>query len=133
MQQINSKITYFKGFWDRSDVETNPDWLFIYGDNNIGQGLGGQAIIRGLSNTLGIPTKKYPNNAYKSFYTDLEYSDNIERIQKAISKIIQVEYKYKFIVLPENGLGTGLAQLPTKAPKTYSYLVNAIEKMKKII
>lgn len=136
MRQINndhSKIRYFKDFWTREIVETNPNWLFIYGDNNIKKGLGGQAIIRGLPNTLGVPTKKYPSNAINSFYTDFEYIDNIKRIRKAINKIIKNEYKYEYIIFPENGLGTGLADLPTKAPKTYAYLTKAIEKIKKIL
>lgn len=38
---------------------------------------GGQAIIRGLPNTIGIPTKKYPSNLKSSFYTDDEYARKI--------------------------------------------------------
>lgn len=125
-----SKIIIFKGFWSRFDVENNPSALFVFGDNNVHQGLGGQAIIRGLPNTIGIPTKKFPSNDLNSYYSDNDYVDNIRRIQNAVNEIINQAHKYKFVVLPEDGLGTGLAKLPTKAPKTFIYLKNAIMKLK---
>ena len=33
---------------------------------------------------------------------------------------------YDCIYFPEDGIGTGLAKLPTKAPRTYDYLVKII-------
>jgi len=33
---------------------------------------------------------------------------------------------FEYVVFPEDGLGTGLAQLPQKAPKTYKFLVEYI-------
>ena len=32
-------------------------------------------------------------------------------------------------MLPEDGFGTGLSQLPTKAPKTFEYVNKQIEKL----
>ncbi|XWV25133.1 hypothetical protein QJ856_gp0643 [Tupanvirus deep ocean] len=128
-----SKIVIFKGYWTVADVNKYPHALFIYGDNNIKKGKGGQAIIRDLPNTMGIPTKKSPSNHPDSFYNDYEYEDNIRRINNAVNDIIQKSQSYKYVVLPENGLGTGLAQLPKKAPKTYAYLVKLIEQLKQQI
>ena len=128
-----SKVVVFKGFWTVEDVQKNPHALFIFGDNNIGRGKGGQAIIRGLPNAIGIPTKKYPSNDPESFYTDAEYNENITKINTAINIIVGLSTSYKYIVLPEDGLGTGLADLPRKAPNTYKYLVNAINNLRKII
>ncbi|AUL79482.3 hypothetical protein QJ857_gp0677 [Tupanvirus soda lake] len=128
-----SKIVIFDGYWTVADVKKFPNALFVYGDNNVQKGKGGQAIIRDLPNTIGIPTKKYPSNHPTSFYTDYEFDDNIKRINNAINAIIQKAETYKYVVLPRDGFGTGLAQLPTKAPQTYSYLVKAIEQLKKQI
>jgi len=130
---LSSKIIEFKGFWKISDVKSNPKWLFVYGDNNVQIGKGGQAIIRDLDNTIGIPTKKYPSNDPKSFYTDADYDDNCKRITNVIKQIIKLATYYDNIVFPENGFGTGLAKLPTKAPDTYNYLINAIDKLKTVI
>lgn len=128
-----SKIKIFEGFWDILDVKRYPHALFIYGDNNVKKGAGGQAIIRFEPNTYGIPTKKYPSSHVNSYYTDTEYNDNIKRIQCAIDHIVKISANYKYVVLPENGFGTGLAKLSTKAPKTWQYLLSAVEKMKQLI
>jgi hypothetical protein len=112
-----------------TDVRKYSDSLFIYGDNNIGKGKGGQAIIRDEPNTLGIPTKKYPSNHPNSFYVDADYNDNIKRIDDAINRIINASKKYKYVILPADGFGTGLAKLPIKAPKTYQYLTHSVENM----
>jgi hypothetical protein len=121
-------VIIFEGYWKISDVEANPKYLFIFGDNDIGKGKGGQAIIRDLPNAMGIPTKKLPSFQCKAYYTDKEYNNNCNKINKAIDKI-RIEYyrgKYIGIVLPKDGLGTGLSKLPTKAPLTYKYLVKKI-------
>jgi hypothetical protein len=128
-----SKIIIFEGFWTITDVINHPNWLFVFGDNDVGLGKGGQAIIRGLSNTIGIPTKKYPSNHPLSFYTDKEYIQNTNKISHAIDKLIDKSKNYNRVVLPKDGFGTGLADLPNRAPKTYDYLVEAIEKLKNII
>lgn len=129
----NSKIKIFDGFWTRDDVTNNPRSLFVFGDNNIGRGNGGQAIIRGLPNTIGIPTKKYPSNQPQSFYTDLEFNDNKKRISNAINEIIRISKNYDYVILPRDGFGTGLAQLAKTAPKTNTYLIEQVENLKKVI
>ncbi|BCS83105.1 hypothetical protein QLL95_gp1018 [Cotonvirus japonicus] len=132
-QQKKSKIIIFKGFWNVEDVEINPKALFLYGDNNVKIGKGGQAIIRDLPNTFGIPTKKYPSNHSSSFYTDKEFQQNAENITNAINSIIMLSNKYDYVVLPENGFGTGLSELPQRAPKTYKYLSDQIKNLINII
>ena len=128
-----SKIIIFDGFWTIDDVKRYPHALFVYGDNNVRKGLGGQAIIRNLPNAVGIPTKKYPSNRPDAFYNDSDFENNKMRIDAAIKLIIELSHNYKYVVLPPNGFGTGLAQLPKKAPDTYSYLLKSIEYLKKTI
>ena len=117
-------IKLFKGYWTCEDVLNNPDCLFVFGDNDIGKGKKGQAIIRGLENTFGIPTKKIPALTPNAFYNDNEYDDNVSKIDNAINGLIEKAKGYKTIFFPENpqrvcGIGTGLADLPNKAPRTY--------------
>jgi hypothetical protein len=106
-------------------VRENPDCVFIFGDNLLGIGQGGQAIIRNEPNAHGIPTKKAPSMSSKSFFSDSEYDQNVDAINNAIENIPS---GYDCIVFPEDGLGTGLAELPVRAPKTFSYLVDTINK-----
>ena len=104
-------------------VRSSPDHVFIFGNNLLDYGKGGQAIIRDEPNAHGIPTKLKPSQLPGSYFSDDSYESNIAHIQKALDTIPK---HYKFIVFPEDGLGTGLAELPTRAPKTYAYLNKAI-------
>jgi hypothetical protein len=123
-------ILIFDKFWTIDDVNNNTNYLFIFGDNDIQKGKRGQAIIRDLPNTIGIPTKKLPTLHHDAFYTDNEYKNNIKKIDLAIYKIIKKflknKNKYTTLVIPKDGFGTGLAQLKTKAPKTFLYIENKI-------
>jgi hypothetical protein len=61
----------------------------------------------------------------RDFFSDDDYAANCAAIDEAIAKIPQGAT----VVIPEDGLGTGLAQLPQRAPKTYHYLCRAIDKL----
>lgn len=121
----------FEGFWTIEDVRSMPNYLFIFGDNDLKYGKRGQAIIRDEPNSMGIPTKKEPNNRITSFYTDSEYDENIRKIDQAINSILcEVKNKkYTGIVLPKDGLGTGLAKLSIYAPKTLEYIQSKINEL----
>jgi len=125
------RVCVFKGFWGVADTEKYPKAIFAFGDNNIGQGIGGQAIIRNCPNAMGIPTKKLPTLSLDAFYTDAEYDDNVKRIAAAVTAILRKlkSGDYDMLILPNDGLGTGLAKLPEKAPRTYAYLQGAVASM----
>lgn len=134
-QKVHMKVIIYDGFWDKHIARKYHNYLFIYGDNDIGSGCGGQAIIRKEPNACGIPTKRSPNNRDSSFYRDSEYEFNVEKIDCAIS-IIKARLKtgkYKGIIYPISGLGTGLSQLDTRAPLTFKYLNKAIRKLFKFV
>ena len=106
--------------------KANPNKLYIFGDNCKSEGHGGQAIIRDEPNSFGIPTKLAP---YQYMRDNIEfgigYGYNRIMIKSAINLIIKIVNKkklYNTIVFPKDGLGTGLAELPTRAPKTFAYL-----------
>lgn len=109
----------------RQHIQNNPDVIFLFGDNLLQKGLGGQAKeMRGEPNTIGIPTKKKPSMAKDSFFMDSEYDMNIKFIDEAFAKIP----KGGIVVYPPL-IGTGRAQLPTKAPKTYQYLYRRLQEV----
>lgn len=116
------------------NVKNNPDKLFIFGDNLQQKGKGGQAVIRDEPNAFGVPTKKLPSMGNNAFFTDTEYENNVEAIDKAFEDIIKEISKRKeniVVVLPEDGIGTGLAKLEEKAPKTFEYLQSKLNKFSK--
>lgn len=114
-------------FITREDVKANPDNIYVFGDNDLREGLGGQAKeMRGEPNSIGIRTKKAPHQGEDAYYTDDEYSDNVKKINEDINLIRQkCVLRGKTLVLPEDGIGTGLANLNQTAPKTAKFL-NAV-------
>lgn len=113
--------------YDNQIVENNKDSLFVFGDNLDRVGKAGQAIIRDNFNTIGISTKKHPNMDEESFYTD-----NLECLKYLLddlSKFVNTlnNSNYKKVILPEDGLGTGLAQLNKRAPKLFKFMNDTIK------
>ena len=110
-------------FITREFVKENKDMVFVFGDNDLKIGYGGQAAaMRGEMNTIGIPTKKSPDTTDKSYYNDGEFDLNKKKINYGINLILRSLREGKTVVLPSNGIGTGLAKLKEKAPKTFNFL-----------
>jgi len=115
-------------FYTYEYVKENPDILFVFGDNLLEKGKAGQAIIRDLPNTLGIPTKRKPCLKYEDCYfsdTDEEFELLSERLNN-LERYVNMGYK---IALPKTGLGTGLANMKNKSPKLFRYLTNRLRKL----
>lgn len=118
----------------RAEVKSNPKTLYLFGDNDQRKGLGGQAKeMRGEPNAVGVSTKKYPSNNELSFKTDNELENNKKIITEDINKAI-AEWntgKYNKVVVPQ--IGVGLAELPTRAPKTYAFLQQELNRLEQTI
>lgn len=102
------------------DLKNNPNKIFVFGDNKKRKGEKGQAIIRKERNAYGIVTKKSPSSKSSSYFRDEELEENKILIDEDIEKI-KLDGR-EIVVFPKNGIGTGLAKLKRKAPKTYEYL-----------
>lgn len=118
-------------FITREMVRANRDKLFLFGDNLERRGYGGQAAaMRGEPNAIGIPTKKSPNYKEEAFFTDLEFEQNKAVIDAAFAEIAKaIPDSIRVIVIPSHGLGTGRAQLNSKAPRTFAYLQQKIAEL----
>lgn len=90
-------------FWDINTVRSNPDKIFIFGDNEQGWGKGGQAIIRDESNAFGIPIKRAPSWNPDAFWYDEDIEQHKPKIDRAIAKIP----RDRQWILPSGGIGTG--------------------------
>jgi hypothetical protein len=103
----------------RNDLRTRSNVYFLFGDNLLGIGMGGQAgAMRGEPNAIGVPTKMAPGMAYSDFFSDVDFEDNCKAIDSALARIPAGTT----VVIPQDGLGIGLAELPTRAPRTFEYL-----------
>jgi hypothetical protein len=122
-QKVNIGVALEKLFTVALCRQT-PNRLYVFGDNDVKRGTGGQAQIRGEPNAIGVPTKKDIKGAATDYYTDAEYDANVIKIENALQVVEQKLYhgKYTLLILPTDGLGTGLADLKRKAPRTFAYL-----------
>ena len=111
----------------RSDLELNPDAYYCFGDNDMREGLGGQAAhMRGERNAIGIRTKKAPDDRDISFYKDDEYDENCRKINSDFHKVEAKLDDGHVVVIPTEGFGTGLSDLKNRAPRTLHYIESKI-------
>lgn len=114
---IKQKMIY------REDLRANPDVLYVFGDNTIRKGMGGQAgEMRGEPNAVGVATKLLPSQMDNSYFSDNDYTNNIKTLMSDLQPVINHLKRGGIVVWPLDGIGTGLSELPQRAPKTWKAL-----------
>lgn len=116
-------------FITRSEVRSRRDCIFVFGDNMQRKGFGGQAkAMRGEPNTVGVPTKWAPETKDAAYFSDdcLLNQDVLKAINGAFDKLRFLMKDGMNVVIPLDGLGTGLADLPRRAPKLHAYIEEKI-------
>ena len=112
-------------------VRKNQNTLFVFGDNDLREGKGGQAAIRDEPNAMGLRTKKKPKTTEDSYYSDEEYESNIRKMSNDLNKIKEASKQYQSTYyIP--GIGEGRAKLKQKAPKTYRWLKNKLNELNRV-
>lgn len=110
----------------RAFIKHHPFTLFLFGDNDLREGLGGMAKeFRGEHNTIGIRTKKAPGMHLTAFYLEKENIDNCKRILEdfvEVHKLMQGDLFYSTCI--PKGIGKGLSHLEENAPSTFEFLEN---------
>ncbi len=134
MTNTTIKCTVCFEYYTPELCKANPNKLWLFGDNLIGIGSGGQAVIRNESNVFGIPTKVFPLKGDFVFLHDREplymrymtqYYDNIfaELVEHAAT------HEYEEIVFPAAGLGTGLSKMDLYAPQLLGYIDTEVSRL----
>ena len=121
-------------WYNKHLMEANPNCLFVFGDNMMRVGNGGQAVIRPYPNTFGVATKAAPSMDENAFFSDdkQRHFDTI-RDDLGMLKEIMLSGVYQKIIFPRNGLGTGLSKLREKAPKINALMLEILEKDFRIV
>lgn len=101
---------------------SQPEHVFVYGDDLAGWGKGGQAVIRSETNAIGIPTKRYPTMKPGAFFNDKACER--EHVLKALRDLYSLG-KHRTIVFPSKGIGTGMAKMAENSPLLFAEM-NAI-------
>lgn len=112
-------------FVTRAMLRAEPDTLWLFGDNLMRVGLGGQAReMRGEPNAVGVPTKREPSNQQGAFFEN-SLDHEIEFIKASKPDVDRLRAHLAAggqVVFPEDGIGTGLADLERRAPRIWARL-----------
>ena len=127
-------IVYYQKFILRDDLKANPRFLFVFGDNCQRDGFGGQAKeMRKEPNAFGIVTKwdmyHNQNSYFKDSDFDVSTKNLIDEDFENLKKEMTTGY-YLGIVIPIDGIGTGLAKLSENAPNTLLYIERKFTELK---
>jgi hypothetical protein len=117
----------------RADLRNNPEHLFVFGDNMVRKGFGGQAMeMRGEPNAIGVPTKWAPSMSPSAFLTEADLERVKPEIDKAFERLRAHLAGGGTVVLPRDGIGTGLAQLESRAPSIAALIQAHIEALEAV-
>ncbi|HDZ53353.1 hypothetical protein LCGC14_0042900 [marine sediment metagenome] len=115
----------YHGYYSPQACRDEPEATFIYGDNFQRYGRGkyaGQAIIRDMPNALGLAVKHEPKRDHRSYLSndDIQvFINELHRVHEVIAPRLRAGGT---VYWPADGLGTGLAEMPKRAPLLYKKL-----------
>lgn len=113
----------------RDMVRANPQARFVFGDNLLRIGMGGQAAaMRGEPNAIGVATKRAMGMAPSDFFSDSD-PDALAMIDADIDRVAAAIADGCVIYVPLDGLGTGLSELPQRAPTLHRHIVQRFRDM----
>ena len=108
---------------ERDDLQRNPQIKYLFGDNLLRKGLGGQArAMRGEPNAIGVATKRAPGRRAADYFSDAAYEELVEIIDLDLAPAKLHIALDGILIIPTDGLGTGLSELPQRAPRLARYI-----------
>lgn len=117
---------------ERADLKANPQNLYVFGDNESRRGMGGQAAqCRGEPNAVGVATKRTPAMADSDMWSDLDFARCAGIIDKDMAPLFEHVRKGGTVVFPKAGIGTGLSQLPQRAPALMEHIRTRVRELVK--
>jgi len=116
--------------YTRFEIRARPAWLYVFGDNMKRRGLGGQAKeARDEPNAVGIPTKWSPGTHQRDYLFDGDFDAVKPALDHEFEKLETHLAAGGCVVWPADGIGTGLAELPTRAPKIHAYIEERLRRL----
>ncbi len=120
----------FKEHITREDLKAAPTHLFVFGDNEGRYGMGGQAgACRGEPNAVGVATKKRPAMSESSMWSDRDFERCASIIDQDLERVFVHVKQGGTVVFPSAGIGTGLSQLPSRAPRLMEHIRTRVREL----
>lgn len=127
------RVLLFGGWYSPKLCQLFPELMFVFGDNLLGFGKGGQAIIRNEPNAFGVPTKRKPSMGPGSFFSE-DCARDLDAVLLTLGELWPYLEDGGFVVFPVNNegeisLGLERAKLKEKAPSIYDTISNHVKEM----
>lgn len=105
-----------------------PEKYFVFGDNTQRVGSGGQAKIRHEVNAVGVVTKWSPGISEDAYFDESIHSPFtlISLVSEDLARVERLLKDGSIVVWPADNIGTGLAQLPKRAPNTMDFICRSL-------
>ncbi|MBT93203.1 MAG: hypothetical protein CMA60_00045 [Euryarchaeota archaeon] len=120
------RIIVMRQYYTPQLLRAYPNYAFLFGDNEQRKGKGGQARIRDEPNAFGVRTKK----SARAFWSDKHKDSSVKMMSEDFVRAFSAGYDA--VVIPKDGIGTGLAQLEQKAPQTWKWLASVMRELNRI-
>jgi len=120
------RIIVMREYYTPQLLRAYPNYAFLFGDNEQRKGKGGQARIRDEPNAFGVRTKK----SARAFWSDKHKDSSVKMMSEDFVRAFSAGYDA--VVIPKDGIGTGLAQLEQKAPQTWKWLASVMRELNRI-
>lgn len=127
-------VILYSGWYSPELCQAHPDKLFVFGDNLLRFGKGGQAVIRDEPNAFGVPTKRKPAMSQASFFSEDSEAD-LDAVLISFQELWVALKDGKAVVIPvieKTGLpslGCERAELPQRAPTIYEAICRHVREM----
>lgn len=113
----------------RADLQSNPQVLYVFGDNEKRVGYGGQAAeMRDEPNAVGVATLAAPGRYWSE--ADVEHQCGV--IDEDMAALFAALHQGRAIIFPLDGIGTGLADLERRSPTTFQHLQRRIAELRQL-
>lgn len=118
--------------YSREEIRANRRKIYIFGDNMQQRGLGGQAgAARFEPNTIGVPTKWRPGRGRADYFSDADLFEVMPSITHSFRRMRDILRAGETIVWPEDGVGSGRAELKQRAPMIAEFIQLCIRALQK--
>ncbi len=126
-------VILFSGWYSPELCRSHPHKTFVFGDNMLRFGKGGQAIIRDEPNAYGVVTKRKPAMTNDSFFREGNEHD-MDAVLADLSGLWDLLKIDGTVVVPiteqqQVSLGCERACLPEVAPSIYDTIVRHVDEM----
>lgn len=111
-------VRYIQWF-TRDLLREQPEARFVFGDNCLRVGRGGQAAAcRDEPNAIGVATLYAPGDFYRP-----DDPRALLTVTRDLTMVANAIAEGRTVFAPVDGLGTGLARLPEHAPEIHRLIV----------